>query len=567
MERSLYITNFRNIGISKSQRLVLNSFTDKSQAGSLVIIVGPNNTGKSNYLDALDCYGKKKMSERDVTKLTFDKDHSAPQLSLSCKGDDEFTYRITYGQSPYVFFPKVDEEDFLSTDKDISKLVLCLKTLNDSLVVANRQGYYQPNGSPWTEIKKFLQELENHTSDQSYDMEDIKSRAVSIVNSMKSWHNREINTIYGRAWDYIVSSGQYAEFIALGGSSDKNRYTADSLERAFKAKYGMKFMPNIIRYVDKPIGNNDLISNYNNISNNVFFSVYDGDTPLTLDYQSVGFRWFFDLYFNLLGGQTLECGDIILMDEPAMNLSVPGQIELRKFLKQFVIESGVTVVLATHSPFLIDVDNLDELRVAELRDSEAYISNDFSAIDPEDPDSLEPIKNALMVNSCQIFDPDRKVIFVEGITDYNYLLAFKRILDIKEDIVFLPVKGIGNPRGGDLKQQQSAISKKLIAMRKHNPVLLVDGDNVGKSMKSVNSQDSSLQVIALSDIDSSFKCIETLFEHADLEKLGLIDNDGKYIKHSTTASNVKTFAEASEFSKATLDNFKKLFEYLIRETN
>lgn len=657
MERSLFITDFRNIGITKPQRLVLNNFDDKLQAGSLVIIVGPNNTGKSNYLDALECYGKKSIGNRDVTKLSFDKAHAAPQLSLSCKDEsDEYTYRIKYGNStPQIIMPEI-VNTFLTTDKDIPELVSSLKELDDQITAANRRGHYNPNNSTWTRVKHLYNDIKNNPEGQPYDMNDIRSRAVEIVNSMNSWYENNRSTIYGQAWEVMRgsskhtqcwllgvdaemnSSSKHAQFIALG--DDTGKPSIDKLNAVFNAKFGMRFMPNIIRYADKPIGNNDIYSDYGNIANNTFFrnlfksigysvetlmrayeaftsdknvgylgkqekdvnkklkkvsedfnrlyvkrsskfkfeikfeskniyfSIYDDDTPLTLDYQSVGFRWFFDLYFNLLSGQSLERGDIILMDEPAMNLSVPGQIELRKFLKQFVIDSGVTVVLATHSPFLIDVDNLDELRVAELKDSEAYISNDFSAIDPDDHDSLEPIKRALMVNSCHIFDPDRKVIFVEGITDYNYLLAFKNILGIKEDIVFLPVKGVGNPRGSDLKEQQIEISKKLIAMRKHNPVLLVDGDSVGQSMKSVNPADkSALKVIALSDVDSAFKTVESLFDPADLKKYGLVDKNGKYIKHCTTSSNVKIFADNYEFSKTTLKNFQKLFEYLSKETN
>lgn len=639
MERSLFITDFRNIGITKPQRLVLNNFDDKSQAGSLVIIVGPNNTGKSNYLDALECYGKQSIGSRDVTKLSFEKEHAAPQLSLSCKdGNDEYTYRIKYGSStPQIIIPERADK-FLTTDRDIPKLVSSLKELYDQISAAENRGYYNPNNSLRVQIKKLYQDITNKPEGQSYDMSNICARAVDIVNSMYSWYLNNRSTIYGQAWELMIRSNKHAELVSLYG--DDGKPSKDKLNGAFNAKFGMRFMPNIIRYADKQIGNNDVYSDYGNVSNNsffnnlfkaigysvetlmrayeafksdknvgylgkqerdvnkklkkvsddfnrlyvkrtskfkfeikfesqkIFFSIYDDDIPLTLDYQSVGFRWFFDLYFNLLSGQSLERGDIILMDEPAMNLSVPGQIELRRFLKQFVVDSGVTVVLATHSPFLIDVDSLDELRVAELCDCEAHLSNDFSAIDPDDPDSLEPIKRALMVNSCNILDPDRKVIFVEGITDYNYLLAFKHILGIKEDIVFLPVKGVGNPRGGDLKQQQTEISKKLIALRKHNPVLLVDGDNVGQSMKNINTADkSALKVIALSDVDSAFNTVESLFDRVDLEKYGLVDKNGKYIKHCTTSSNIKTFADNYEFSKPTLKNFQKLFEYLAKETN
>ena len=51
--RELRIKNYRNIGISEEQSLLLNTSIEKGELGSLVFLVGPNNSGKSNCLDAL----------------------------------------------------------------------------------------------------------------------------------------------------------------------------------------------------------------------------------------------------------------------------------------------------------------------------------------------------------------------------------------------------------------------------------------------------------------------------------------------------------------------------------
>ena len=96
-------------------------------------------------------------------------------------------------------------------------------------------------------------------------------------------------------------------------------------------------------------------------SDNVYFSIFRGEQSLSLDYQSAGFKWFFNLYFGLLYTTELNSGDIIIMDEPAMNIHPKGQKEVRAFLKDFAIRNDIIIVLATHSPFLIDLDYLDEL--------------------------------------------------------------------------------------------------------------------------------------------------------------------------------------------------------------
>ncbi|MDE6584711.1 MAG: hypothetical protein K2K15_04850 [Anaeroplasmataceae bacterium] len=250
------------------------------------------------------------------------------------------------------------------------------------------------------------------------------------------------------------------------------------------------------------------------------------------------------------------------MDEPATNLHVQGQLELRKFLKSFAIKNDLTIVLATHSPFLIDLDYLDELRVVTNKDNISSIENDFTTIDINDPDSLKPIKNALTVNNHILFDPDKLVVFVEGITDYNYLLAFKQVLNIDFDIVFLPIKGVGNIKESGYKEKQLEISKRLIQIKKHQPVLLVDADGAGKSIQSINKDDSELIVYSLADIDPNFKTIESVFSDEDIVNLKLKNEKGRYVKRSSISALIKTFSNNYQFTQETLDNFTKIFDFL-----
>ena len=56
MERALFIEKYRNLGIEEPQRLVLNYSLKKGEMGNLVIVIGPNNSGKSNVLDALSTF-------------------------------------------------------------------------------------------------------------------------------------------------------------------------------------------------------------------------------------------------------------------------------------------------------------------------------------------------------------------------------------------------------------------------------------------------------------------------------------------------------------------------------
>jgi energy-coupling factor transporter ATP-binding protein EcfA2 len=293
----------------------------------------------------------------------------------------------------------------------------------------------------------------------------------------------------------------------------------------------------------------------------IYFSLYRGYKDISLDYQSTGFRWFFNLYFNLLCKNELQSGDIIIMDQPGMDLHIKGREELRRFLKEFARRNDLTIVIATHEPSMIDLDCLDEIRVVSMKDNQSSICNDFTAIDPDDPDCLKPIKEALTVENRILFDPDMNLVFVEGITDYNYLLAFKKLLGFK-NLSFLPIKGVGNVKDSDIEETQKTISRELIRLKKHDPILLVDSDKAGQSMKKINGQDSCLRVCTLADIDPAFKSIESLFDPEDLKKLGLVDEKGKYVKHASDSAVIKNHIESYEFSETTKENFKKVLQHL-----
>ena len=50
MQRIISLSKFRNFGLDKEEYFILNQTLEKGKMGDLVIIIGPNNSGKSNIL-------------------------------------------------------------------------------------------------------------------------------------------------------------------------------------------------------------------------------------------------------------------------------------------------------------------------------------------------------------------------------------------------------------------------------------------------------------------------------------------------------------------------------------
>ncbi|EJC13338.1 ATP-dependent OLD family endonuclease [Helicobacter pylori Hp P-16] len=131
---------------------------------------------------------------------------------------------------------------------------------------------------------------------------------------------------------------------------------------------------------------------------------HDHNEPIILSQQSTGFQWAFNFMFGFLynwGSHfSLNKNIIYIMDEPATHLSVPARKEFRKFLKEYAHKNHVTFVLATHDPFLVDTDHLDEIRIVEKETEGSVIKNHFNyPLDDasKDSDALYQIKRSLGV--------------------------------------------------------------------------------------------------------------------------------------------------------------------------
>ncbi len=299
--------------------------------------------------------------------------------------------------------------------------------------------------------------------------------------------------------------------------------------------------------------------------------------PIILSQQSTGFQWAFNFMFGFLyyvGSHfSLNKNIIYVMDEPATPLSVPARKEFRKFLKEYAHKNHVTFVLATHDPFLVDTDHLDEIRIVEKETEGSVIKNHFNYPlnnASKDSDALDKIKRSLGVGQHVFHNPQKyRIIFVEGITDYCYLSAFKLYFNEREfkdnpiPFTFLPISG--------LKKESDDMKETIQKLREldNNPIVLTDDDRKDGSdpqrakseeFKNANEEMHDLiTILQLSDCDRYFKQIEDCFSANDREKYAKN-------KRKELAMAFKTrllYGEKDDvMSKETKKNFLCLFEWI-----
>ncbi len=305
----------------------------------------------------------------------------------------------------------------------------------------------------------------------------------------------------------------------------------------------------------------------------------DNQKPIILSQQSTGFQWAFNFMFGFLynvgSNFSFNKNIIYVMDEPATHLSVPARKEFRKFLKKYAHQHNTTFVLATHDPFLVDTDHLDEIRIVEKKEEGSAIENIFNYSLKNDAnrnsDALDKIKRFLGVSQNVFHNPQKhRIIFMEGITDYCYLSAFKLYFNEREfkndpiSFTFLPISG--------LKKEPNKMKETIQKLHEldNDPIVLIDDDRRSKNkfseqFKKANEEmPDSITILQLSSCDENFKQIEDCFSANDREEYAKN-------KRMELAMAFKTRLLHSEkddvVGEETKKNFLKLFEWIAKECN
>jgi predicted ATPase len=156
------------------------------------------------------------------------------------------------------------------------------------------------------------------------------------------------------------------------------------------------------------------------------------------DERSRGFVWFFSflIWFNELKkkhGENL----IILLDEPGLSLHARAQADLLKYIRE-QLSPTYQVIYTTHSPFMIDPDNLLASRTVEdvvlknkATGEETLLGTKVSGeVLSTDADTISPLQRALDYELTQTLFVGKNTLLVEGESDLAYLKWFSRQLQI-----------------------------------------------------------------------------------------------------------------------------------------
>lgn len=168
---------------------------------------------------------------------------------------------------------------------------------------------------------------------------------------------------------------------------------------------------------------------------------------IELDQRSSGLQYFFSFFVVFMAeSKGQHANGILMLDEPGNNLHAAAQENIVALLDR--LSTVNQVLYSTHSPFMIDGNHLERVRIAYRDETGKTRVSDRTW--PKDPDALFPLQAALGYRVARsLFEAKRQVI-VESLTDkwlldaVNMVLAHKELPQLDPDVVVLPAGGIAN---------------------------------------------------------------------------------------------------------------------------
>lgn len=171
------------------------------------------------------------------------------------------------------------------------------------------------------------------------------------------------------------------------------------------------------------------------IANAEEYSEYDEINPVDLEYdlpsyRSQGFRYFLSFFIQVMANREENLNNnLILLDDPGIHLHPDAQKDLRMALERLAEDNQI--VMTTHSPFLIDDEDLSEIRLVDKNGNGegTKVYNKLSEYESNGDDALASVRAVIGAGFANSLFANKRNIVVEGRIDEDLLRDFSDYLD------------------------------------------------------------------------------------------------------------------------------------------
>lgn len=290
-----------------------------------------------------------------------------------------------------------------------------------------------------------------------------------------------------------------------------------------------------------------------------------GESVLPFTSESEGMQWYLSMYLRLYEyfvNETKNTFYILLLDEPNIYLHAEAQYDLLNNVFKGKL-NDVQIIYSTHSPYMIDANDLFSIRIIDKDDETKIFNNTIDYLKFKrkgeklnDVDVLSPvlISTGINISNQLTISPSDKIIVVEGPHEYYAFAAMKRILKIKNNnLKIIPCQGA---------TKVPFMCNYLYGLG-YCVTAVFDNDKEGRDnleiLKYQNEDLSLIHGIVYEKVGFDGNCLlEDLFSQNDKKE---------YMPKKSTINYRKIYDESSKlnFEQETKDNFKHIFDMIENE--
>lgn len=173
-----------------------------------------------------------------------------------------------------------------------------------------------------------------------------------------------------------------------------------------------------------------------------FFVITKEGQNLSPKQRSKGLIWFLSLWLELTAKKSVSNDTILLLDEPDQHLHIKAQEDMLQLINKLA-EGKMQVFYSTHSPHLIDINNLGAIRLVANTEQDGTKLGELSKSATSDPklivDAMQPISEAIGIRADTLINQTfNKCIILEGLSDFYYFQGMRLLLSKKDIYTFLP---------------------------------------------------------------------------------------------------------------------------------
>lgn len=558
--------------------------------GKITILAGKNEAGKTAILESLEDFNIDKNISDEAIPLSDEE--SKPEIDMEIKLDKEEINKI--------------KEKFNTLNIKVKELVISIRKIypNEYVFNENYSSIFVPNKNKvikdiTKKLKVLKEKITNLPIDENYVKDD------NIIQNIQ-----EFNPIVIEGSDekqIKQAHKQCEELKSLVKELNKIKTFQKEFVEFFKQTFISNFilfktfadiLPNQIAISDAP--NNELIKDLTTISNldfeviqpnvdpdkrkvheekvnlkfskeykkfwtqdhsnlyfwwdstNIYFRIKEKGVLYKPEIRSKGRQWHLAFYIRTTARSLEGKKNIILIDEPGLFLHAKAQKDILRKLEE--CSGRNQVIYCTHSPYLIERDKLNRIRLV-IKDSVGTKIEKLTA--KADKETLTPILTAIGEDLSSGIKVDKiNSVITEGYSDYLWLLSFKKLLNRNDELDLIPATGGDSP---------IYVGSILFGWRL-DPIFILDNDKQGKTLKEKLKKKLSIREEKMLSVpmDSSGE-IENLFSNRDYKKYADHENLGrsKVLLATQFYNGVeKEELTLSDLDEQTKNNFGKVLDKL-----